>query len=235
MSDPRDSRRDDPSAALDATIARNAEIVKRGRKERGFLKRLGLSLPVRPDDVKQAYYAKARQTHPDHKGDATEFRKVQEAFDEAVAYAEKNGKRLPWLGAQLPIYLAQRNVIDLVEQWGGAFELQRLDWLEETVGADFSLLADRLRAIDLTDCAIGDAEFHQLLADSDGVPYLEFLSLAGTQVTDASVIAVTRTPSLRRLDVRRTQVSGGLRRRLLKRPQVDEVLADGGLFSWLFG
>lgn len=124
MSDSQDSRRvETTAAALDAAIEHSAEVVKRGRerrteKKRGFLKKLGLSLPVTVDDVKQAFYAKAKQTHPDHQGDAAEFRKVQEAFDEAVEYAKRNGKRLPWLGAQLPTYLAQRSIVELVETWG---------------------------------------------------------------------------------------------------------------------
>lgn len=234
MSDPRDSRPDDPARVLDAVIDRNAEVVRRGRKERGFLKRLGLSLPVTPADVKQAYRDKARQTHPDRNGDPAEFRKVQEAFEEALAYAERNGKRLPWLGTQLPIYLAQREIISMVEQWGGSVEVERLDWLEDTVGEDFSLIADRLRKIDLSGLQIGDPELDKLLGDSDGIRFLEMLDLSQTAVTDESVIHVIRASSLRRLDVRGTHVSASLVKQLGRLPQIESVEGARGMFGrWL--
>ncbi|TWT85253.1 Chaperone protein DnaJ [Posidoniimonas polymericola] len=232
MLDARDSHRED-AAALDATIQRNAEIVRRGRRERGFLKVLGLSLPVSMDDVKQAFRVKARQTHPDHNGSAAAFREVQQAFDEAVEYAKKHEKRLPWLGAQLPMYVAQRAVVDLVEKWGGSVDLERLDWLEDTVGEDFSQLADRLREVNLTDCPIGDAELSELLAEADGIVYLESLLLAGTKVTDHGVLLVTRAPSLRYLDLRRTPVSQPVRNELAKFRRFDAVEGASGWALWL--
>lgn len=235
MSDARESRRE-RAAAMDATIERNADIVRRSRRERSFLKVLGLSLPVRMDDVKQAFREKARETHPDRNGSVEAFRQVQRAFDEAVEYAKKHEKRLPWLGAQLPMYVAQREVIDLVEQWGGAIDLQQLDWLEDTVGVDFSQLADRLRGIDLTDRPVGDAELSELMANADGVAYLETLRLAGTKVTDQGILAVTLAPSLRHIDLRRTPVSQHARNELAKFRRFDEVEgASRGLFGWVRG
>lgn len=231
MLDARESTRED-AAALDATIERNAEIVRRGRRQRSFLKVLGLSLPVSLDDVKQAFRIKARETHPDHHGSAEAFREVQQAFDEAVEYAKKNEKRLPWLGAQLPMYVAQRAVVDLVEKWGGSVDLERLDWLEDTVGVDFSQLADRLRGIDLTDCQVGDAELNELLAEADGIVYLESLGLAGTQVTDHGVLLVTRAPSLRHIDLRRTPVTQSVRNELAKFRRFEQVDGSGGWGLW---
>ncbi len=229
MSDPKNPRPKGPAAAMDAAIEQNAEVVRRGRRKRGFMKQLGLSLPVTVDDVKQAFFVKARQTHPDHHGDAAEFRKVQEAFDEALEYAQKNGKRLPWLGAQLPMYLAQRNVLDLVERFGGTAVVEQLEWLDETVGEDFSQLADRLREIDLTDRQVDDEQLAQLFQDRDGVRYLESLRLAGTRVTDAGVGVISTISSLKQIDLRRTAVSAGMIRRLRKLPHTEKVDGQGGI------
>ncbi|MEM8865950.1 MAG: hypothetical protein AAGF31_10450 [Planctomycetota bacterium] len=222
---------DRPSAAdaLDAAIERNAETVRRSRRDKSFLKRLGLSLPVTVDDVKQAFYARARESHPDHKGEASDFREVQEAFDEAVVFAQRNGKRLPWLGAQLPMYVAQREVVEIVEQLGGTVSVQELDWLEDTVGQDFAQLADRLVKIDLSGLPVGDAEFDQIMENSEGLQYLETLLLADTALTDAAAIKISRLVNVKHIDLRRTDVTYGLRRQLGKLPGVERV---DGMSRW---
>lgn len=235
MPDPADSRRQN-SAAIDATIEHNAERVRRGRKsrDRSFLKRLGLSLPVTVEDVKQAYYVRARETHPDRKGDSREFKEVQEAFDAALKYAETNGKRLPWLSAQAPLYAAQQRLVEMVEAWGGSVEIQQLTWLEDTVGEDFAQLADRLCAIDLTGAQVGDVELVELFSEPDGLKYLDTLSLANTRVTDDAILEVMKASQLRRLDLRGTQVSHGMRRQIAKLPRFDKVLGTkrwGGLLG----
>lgn len=165
---PGDEAKPAVSAALNAAIEASAEVVKRNRRRPPFLEELGLALPVTPADVKQAFLEKAKAAHPDHSGSADQFKRLQAAFDEALRFAERNGKRLPWIGLQMPIYIAQRHVLELVEQWGGKVEVQSLEWLSDTIGADFSAIADRLVEIDLSNCRIGDAELAQLMADADG-------------------------------------------------------------------
>lgn len=223
---------DRPTTPLDATIQRNADIVRRGRRRRDFLKRLGLSVPVTVQDVKQAYYAKARQTHPDHRGDASEFREVQAAFDKALEFAERNGKRLPWIGAQTPIYVDQLEVIRLVEEWGGRFVVRQLDWLEDTIGADFAQLADRLIEIDLAGRPVGDAELERLTEHQEGLSYLEVLGLANTRVTEASLERLARAPTLKVLDLRGTDVSVSQRKRLAAATSI-EVAGRSRVAEWV--
>jgi len=224
----------DPSPSpLDAAIERNAESVRRNRRSKPFLKRLGLSLPVTVDDVKQAFYVRARETHPDHNGSASDFKAVQEAFDEAVDYAKRNGERLPWLGAQLPAYVAQREIVDLVQQWGGRVVVRQLEWLEDTVGEDFAQVADRLVEIDLSGLPIGDSELEQIAAEEEGLVYLEAFSLADTEVTDRGMLQIARVTNLRRLDLRGTDVTFGMRRRLAKLPDMQR-LQGASRFSELF-
>lgn len=197
------------------------------------VKRLGLSLPVTEQDVKQAYFKEAQRAHPDHGGAASDFIEVQRAFDEAVEFAKRNGKRLPWIGAQMPIYVAQIEAIELVEQWGGAVETETLDWLEGTVGDDFAQLADRLKGIDLSGRPVGDAELTQLLADAPHLPFLESLNLADTRVSDASAMRLSGLASLKRLDLRGTKVTFPLRRTLARKPGMEHVEGTSRVGEWL--
>ncbi|MEO0530191.1 MAG: DnaJ domain-containing protein [Planctomycetota bacterium] len=203
------------------------------RKRNEAVEKLGLSLPVTEEDVKQAFRKRARETHPDRGGAAAEFMEVQEAFEEAVEYAKRNGKRLPWIGSQVPIYVAQREAIELVESVRGRFVVETLDWLEDTVGGDFALMADRLKSIDLSGCVVGDGELSQLLADPSHLPFLETVNLADTRVSDTSAIRLTRLPSLRTLDLRGTKVSFPLRKQLAKLPHVEQVEGTSRLGEWL--
>ncbi len=228
-----DSEKNPASAALNAAIERNADVVKRGRRKKPFLARLGLSLPVTPDDVKQAYREKVMQAHPDKGGDAKQFQALQDAFDEALTFAQRNGKRLPWIGLQMPLYVAQREILQLVESWGGSVEVQHLDWLEDTVGSDFTEIADRLVEIDLSEREVGDREMIELAEHSEGLQYLEVLRVTNTNVGDTGILKVTASSNLRYLDLRGTQVSQPLRQKLSQLPQMSRVEGVASWRDWL--
>lgn len=230
---PGDEQKPHVTAALHAAIGRNAEVVRRGRRKRTFLELLGLALPVTPADVKQAYLEKAKLAHPDHSGDAEQFKALQEAFDEALRFAERNGKRLPWIGLQMPIYVAQREIIRLVEAWGGEVEVQSFDWLEDTIGKDFSTIADRLVEINLSGYSIGDEELATLAGQPEGLQFLEVLRLAGTQVSDEGMVHLSPATNLRYLDVRHTRVTRQMRKQLARLPQMHRVEGTGGWWAWL--
>ncbi len=220
------------AAAFSAAVEHHAELVRRHRREPEFLKALGLSLPVSPADVKQAYLERAKVEHPDRSGDPERFKRLQEAFDEAIRFAARNGKRLPWIGHQVPIYIAQRKVLNLVERLGGGVEVESFDWLKETVGEDFSLIADRLVEIDLTGCKVGDAELRQLMDDADGVQFLEVLRLADTEVGDRGAMTLVQATNLRVLDIRGTHITPKMRRQLTHLPQMIHVEGMGGWKDW---
>jgi hypothetical protein len=228
-----DDREKPAAAALNAAIERNADIVKRGRRRRPFLERLGLSLPVTPEDVKQAFREKVKQAHPDRGGDSQQFRALQQAFDEALAFAQRNGKRLPWIGVQMPLYIAQREIVRLVESWGGTAEVQHLGWLEDTVGEDFTAIADRLVEIDLTRRNVGDRELIELASHPDGLQFLEVLRVAHTSVGDIGILKVTAASNLRYLDVRGARVSRSLRKKLADLPQMSRVEGARSWADWL--
>lgn len=195
---------------------------------------LGLSLPVTERDVKQAYFRRAQDAHPDRGGSAADFQQVQQAFEEALEYARQNGKRLPWLGALVPVYAAQRDAIDLVERCGGKCVIEVFEWLAGTVGDDFAALGDRLKEIDLSGAAAGDEELLLLTSDGAHLPHLEAVNLAGTEVTDRGAAGLARLPALRRLDLRGTRVSFAERRRLARLPGVERA-AGASRWEEFFG
>ena len=204
------------------------------KKRPAAVERLGLSLPVTEQDVKQAYFQRAREAHPDRGGSASEFQEVQQAFNEAVEYAKRNGKRLPWIGSLAPIYIAQLDAIELVERCGGTFVVETLDWLEGTVGEDFAAMADRLKSIDLSgQPVVGDAQVMELTADAANLPFLEALNLADTRVGDRGAMRLSRLPNLKRLDLTGTKVSFSLRRQLAKLPGMEHVEGTSRLREWL--
>lgn len=212
------------------------EESARGQKHKKrpeSVKKLGLSLPVTEGDVKQAYFQKAREAHPDHGGAVGEFLEVQRAFEEALEFAQRNGKRIPWIGSQMPLYVAQIEAAELVEAWGGSYHIETLDWLDGTVGEDFSQLADRLMKIDLSGRSVGDEELNRLLTDPHHLPFLEEVNLADTAVTDLSATRLLRLPKLRHLDLQGTKVSYSLRRQIAKAPGVEKVEGVSRIGEWL--
>lgn len=234
MSNANDPQRISP----EAKAAVDAVNVRRPRRKPTFLQRLGLQLPVTEKDVKQAFYARVKQVHPDVHGDTGEFMQVQQAFDEAIEFAKRNGKRLPWLGTLMPYYVAQRQVADWVREWGGHVQMKELEWLEDTVGEDFAHLADRLVEIDLAGRDVGDAELQQLTADPHGIEFLEVLRLADTQVTDGGAMQLTRARQLKHLDLRGTAVSPRMQDRLAQLPNMVSVAGSSlwqHLWRWITG
>jgi hypothetical protein len=232
------STNESPRVPSEVKAAMDAERSRRPRRKKAFLERLGLQLPVTEKDVKQAFYARVKQVHPDARGDTGQFMEVQQAFDEAMEFAKRSGKRLPWLGTLMPYYVAQRQVADTVRDLGGTVQIDELDWLEDTVGEDFAHLADRLTEIDLEGQDFGDEELEELLADPNGVEFLEVLRLADTQITDAGAMQLTRAKNLKHIDLRGTAVSASMQDRLAKLPGMVSVAGSSlwqRFWRWITG
>jgi hypothetical protein len=64
-----------------------------------FLTVLGLAPPVTEEDVKQAYLDKAKSAHPDRGGDVENFKRLQDAFEQATEYARFKAGRMQWLSS----------------------------------------------------------------------------------------------------------------------------------------
>src|ERR1700679_3997388 len=151
-----------------------------------FMTILGLLPPYELDDVKAAYHDKARTMHPDHGGNANDFIPLKEAYEHAIEYVTFHGSRRPSIarhvGPHLETYLRQEEIIAEVLRRGGRGEVERLAWMQKSLGDGFPLLADRLRHIYARDLPDGDS-FLTFLTDHQP-SYLVGLDLAGSRVSN---------------------------------------------------
>jgi hypothetical protein len=202
-----------------------------GRPE--FMITLGLLPPYTFSDVKSAYRAKAMETHPDRGGATADFIKVHEAYKRALEYVQITGDRRSWIADQVECHLRQQEVVAEVERLGGRTEFQGVDWLKNLVG-DFAQLADRLRVIDLQNTPADDAFLTFLVKHPPRAPYLMELNLAGTQITDKGLQALTGMEMLRRLDVSGTKVTNrGVKKAVGSLTSLEWVGVSGSGVGWL--
>jgi hypothetical protein len=235
-------------------VHKHAEISEAAKQELSgerpsFMAALGLLPPYELEDVKAAYRAKSLLTHPDRGGDPAEFMRLKEAYDHAVQYVTFHGSRRIWIATHVETYLHQEEVIAQVLRRGGRVEVERLHWMNKSLGDGFSMLAERLRHVYVRDMADGD-RFLAFLAEHRP-PYLVGLDVAGSRVsgeglhrlagfellhwlnvsgTDVDFPALqsllSMLPSLERLNVRKTRVGWWGRWQLRRaRPQL-RVLAE---------
>jgi hypothetical protein len=167
---------------------------------------LGLLPPYMREDVQAAYREKAKTTHPDHGGSASEFEKLHEAYERAQEYVKFHLDRRQWLAAQVERYAAQDMVGNEVRRLGGTIAMEQLDWIKRSFG-DFAVVTEMLRGIRLRDRAGGDAFLKYLAEHAAALGHLLWLDVSGSQISDAGVLELQTLKSLRRLDVSRTSIS----------------------------
>lgn len=202
-----------------------------------FMVVLGVAPPYAEEDVKQAYFSRAKELHPDHGGNAAEFNALHEAFQQAQQYLEFRANSRGWIAKQMDGYLHSRQLIDQLEKLGATVETQMIDWLERSFG-DFAELTDsivgirlensphaeqmidvmianrtvleRLVRLELPGCQLGDEAALQLA----NFEQLQKLDLSGTQITKAALEILDYLPALESFDVANTNVGWWARKRL---------------------
>ena len=172
-----------------------------------FLEVLGLAPPVTADDVKQAYLEKVKTAHPDRGGSSEGFHKLQQAFEQAMQYANFRADRMKWLGVQVERYAAQQSVIKHVESLGGQVEMLAISWMKKSFGEDFSQLMDRLIGITLQGQAITDATLELLVREQPVLQSLQSIDLSNTQISDTGALLLRVFQELRRVDLSGTVVT----------------------------
>lgn len=202
-----------------------------------FMVVLGVAPPYVEEDVKQAYFAKAKELHPDRGGKAEDFDALHKAFQQAQQYLEFRANSRGWIAKQMDGYLHSRLVVDQLQKCGAVVETQMIDWLERSFG-DFAELTDaivgvrlensqnaeqmidvmvanqaaleRLVRLELPGCTLSDETAMQL-ADFQ---QLHHLDLSGTQVTKAVIELVEILPSLQSFDITNTGIGWWARKKL---------------------
>ncbi len=189
-----------------------------------FLAILGLAPPVTEEDVKQAYLVKARTAHPDQGGSVEEFKRLQEAFEQATEYARFKSGRMQWLSRWVEQYAEQEKLIELVKSWGGEVDVNASDPLSRSIGPDFAVVLDKLTGIKLVGQQVDDAMIEQLVTRRRMLAGLRKLSLLDTAVTEVGLLKVRELDTLRHLDLSGTNVDAEALDVILPQLQLLETL-----------
>ena len=171
-----------------------------------FLVTLGLLPPVTEEDVKQAYFAKAKEMHPDRGGDPEQFMLLQRAFEEATEYVRFKAGKLEWLASKIEAYAQQQEVVSETIERGGEVEMEEADWLRKSFGEDFGHVADKLVTLRLRNASADDVFAILLGFRADSLKDLTVLDLAGGAITDEGLLQLKELKNLRHLDLRGTRV-----------------------------
>jgi hypothetical protein len=171
-----------------------------------FLSILGLAPPVTEADVKQAYLDKCKTAHPDHGGDVTEFKRLQEAFEQATEYARFKAGRMQWLSRWVEQYAEQEQLIERIKALGGSAEVKSSDPLSRSIGPDFAAVLDKIVGIRLSGPSIDDSVILQLTEARRLLAGLRKLALVDTAVTYVGLLHLRAFETLRELDLSGTEV-----------------------------
>jgi hypothetical protein len=182
------------------TIHRDAD----GRPD--FMVVLGVAPPYVEEDVKQAYFARAKELHPDHGGNAHDFAALHEAFQQAQQYLEFRKDSRGWIARQMDGYLHSRQVIEQLEKCEAKVETNMIDWLQRSFG-DFAELTDAIIGIHLENSQRAEQMIDVMVANHTVLDKLIRLELPGCQLADDSALNLSMFQQLQRLDLTGTQVS----------------------------
>lgn len=171
-----------------------------------FMVVLGVAPPYVEEDVKQAYFAKAKEMHPDRGGNAHDFAALHEAFQQAQQYLEFRKDSRGWIARQMDGYLHSRQVIEQLEKCGAKVETNMIDWLQRSFG-DFAELTDAIIGIRLENSQYAVQMIDVMVANHTVLDKLTRLELPSCQLADNSALKLSMFQQLQRLDLTGTQVS----------------------------
>ena len=199
-----------------------------------FLAVLGLGQPVTVKDVKEAYLEKAKSAHPDHGGDSQQFIRLQEAFEKAMEYARFKAGRMQWLSQWVEQYAEQQEIVDEIKALGGEVIVESVDWLAQSIGADFATVQDRVVGVRVAGPRVDDGLLLRMGMQRRILAGLHRLELVDTKVTALGVRQLHDCHGLKHLDLSGTRVSLPTIEALLDKLEHLEsiVLRNHGLGSW---
>ena len=171
-----------------------------------FMVVLGVAPPYVEADVKQAYFAKAKELHPDHGGNAHDFDALHKAFQQAQQYLEFRRDSRGWIAKQMDGYLHSRQVIEQLEKFGAKVETTMIDWLQRSFG-DFAELTDSIIGVRLDNSSRAEQMIDVMVANREALERLTRLELPGCQLSDESALRLAAFEQLHHLDLSGTQIT----------------------------
>lgn len=188
-----------------------------------FMVLLGLIPPYSVDDVKQAYLQKARTVHPDHGGATENFVALQQAFEQATEYAKFRESRLNWLGGQVERYANQELIVAKLREFGCRVDVEPVDWLTKSFGADFAQVADRLVGIHCDGASANDELVDFLASEQSALSEVRHLTLANGSISAAAALRIGALQGLHLIDLHGTRLRVQAFHFLALLPNVEEV------------
>jgi hypothetical protein len=197
-----------------------------------FMAVLGLLPPYALEDVKRAYHDMVRTAHPDHGGSIAEFRKIQNAYEEAQRYVTFRTDKRAWIAAQMDRYLAFERLEEQLKGHGAEFVVQQTDWLRKSYG-DFSELTASIQSIRLADSPAGREIVELLVVNHAAVANLKRLELTGCGVTDESALRLACLQMLETLDLSHNPLTRQVMTLADTIPTLATFCLDGTSVGWL--
>jgi hypothetical protein len=196
-----------------------------------YMIELGLAPPYTQEDVMQAYYAKAKQVHPDHGGTAEGFRALQEAFEKAKQYTDFRIDRRTWIATKMEDYLAARRVIDRLEALGAEVVTNAVDWLEKSFG-DFAQLTETITTVRLVNSPRADELVDAMVEERDALGSMTQLQISGCQLSDDAAQRLETFKQLKHLDLSGTPITNDSLWFVDELPSLELLNLDGTKVGW---
>jgi hypothetical protein len=197
-----------------------------------FMVKLGLMPPYMAEDVEKAYLARIKDIRPDLGGDPQPFYDVQIAYMQAKEYVKFRGDRRGWIATRMEEYLAVREVIEGIKEFGGQVETNSMDWLQKSFG-DFAELTESILGIRLNDSARGEEFIEYLVSQRVKLLELRRLDLAGCAITDAAVRQLSVFRRLQYLNLSRTPITWEALHIVQWLPELEDVQVERTSMNWL--
>ncbi len=196
-----------------------------------FMMVLGLLPPYTINDVKQAYMDKVKMAHPDHGGKVAEFRRIQEAYEQAQEFLAIQTDRRSWIANQMDRYVAQQDLERRLRELGAKLDIRYTEWLQKSFG-DFAELTATIESMELVDTPVGNAAVLLLVENKASLSRLKRLVLAGCGVTDENALRLSAFPLLHHLDLSRNPITNQVVPLATALPHLQTFHVEGTSMGW---
>ncbi len=198
-----------------------------------YMTALGLSPPASEEDVEAAYQTKLAELQESN-GSSDAIATLEANYEQAKTFDGLQSSRRKWLARQVERYVDQELFVAEIESRGGRVEMESIDWIKVSFGADFAQVADTISGIHLQGENVTDADIEWLASHAVELSGLHQLHLANSRVTNDGLRKLKAFGALKFLDLENTQVSSQGLKVLANLPKL-RILRIGGTGVGWFG
>lgn len=196
-----------------------------------FMVVLGVAPPYAEEDVKQAYFQKAKILHPDRGGNAHEFDQLHQAFEQAKQFLEFKRNSRGWIARQMDGYLQSRELADKLTELGAHVETNAVEWLQRSFG-DFADLTESITTVRLENSNQAEQLLNAMIGQAEALDKLTRLELPGCQVSDEAILRCEVFQLLQHLDLSGTPVTKAVVALVDLLPNLETLDLSGSKVWW---